>query len=350
MICLGAALASYGIDLAIHAGFGSATLAVLWQGVSVRFGLTYGVASLLVAAAMVAFCLVYDRSQIHVGTILYQIVYTFAIDFFRTRVYYTESVVLNFGIMLLGIAVGYFTAQMFLMRSVKVFYKKSLIGFAAFTLAVVVSLGLTILDPVGLTRWVPDSEDVQSVWLEQSHRNAELTDPQLLENIEKFHRAVVGNYRGPENVGDERIRLTYNLKNGRTVHREYWIDNHSEEGEILCPVLSCPELVLREFLSWEDMGRGFTVIYYTDDEHTVSRSHYPELMECIIKDCQEGNLPQYWWDWNDVDTVMELTLSHDFGLYSYQFCHLTITDRAVHTANWLRQQEFYQSWQEYHNT
>ena len=105
MICLGAALASYGIDLAIHAGFGSATLAVLWQGVSVRFGLTYGVASLLVAAAMVAFCLVYDRSQIHVGTILYQIVYTFAIDFFRTRVYYTESVVLNFGIMLLGIAV-----------------------------------------------------------------------------------------------------------------------------------------------------------------------------------------------------------------------------------------------------
>ena len=105
MICLGAALASYGIDLAIHAGFGSATLAVLWQGVSVRFGLTYGVASLLVAGAMVAFCLVYDRSQIHVGTILYQIVYTFAIDFFRTRVYYTESVVLNFGIMLLGIAV-----------------------------------------------------------------------------------------------------------------------------------------------------------------------------------------------------------------------------------------------------
>ena len=78
---------------------------MLWQGVSVRFGLTYGVASLLVAAAMVAFCLVYDRSQIHVGTILYQIVYTFAIDFFRTRVYYTESVVLNFGIMLLGIAV-----------------------------------------------------------------------------------------------------------------------------------------------------------------------------------------------------------------------------------------------------
>ena len=105
MICLGAALASYGIDLAIHAGYGSATLAVLWQGVSVRFGLSYGAASLLVAAAMVAFCLVYDRSQIHVGTILYQIVYTFAIDFFRTRVYYTESAVLNFGIMLLGIAV-----------------------------------------------------------------------------------------------------------------------------------------------------------------------------------------------------------------------------------------------------
>ena len=105
MICLGAALASYGIDLAIHAGYGSATLAVLWQGVSVRFGLSYGAASLLVAAVMVAFCMVYDRSQIHVGTIFYQIVYTFAIDFFRTRVYYTENPVIDFGIMLLGIAI-----------------------------------------------------------------------------------------------------------------------------------------------------------------------------------------------------------------------------------------------------
>lgn len=281
---------------------------------------------------------------------VFLISYTFAMAAFFQMTYELFIGDQGWVFMLLGIAVGYFTAQMFLTRSVKVFYKKSLIGFAAFTLAVVVSLGLTVLDPVGLTRWVPDSEDVQSVALEQNYRNAELTDPELLENIEKFHRAVVGNYRGPENVGDERIRLTYNLKNGRTVQREYWIDNHSEEGEILCPVLSCPELVLGEFLHWEDMGAAFYITYYKDEECLLYRSLIPELMECIIKDCQEGNLPQYWWDWNDVDTVMELTLSHDFGLYSYQFCHLTITDRAVHTANWLRQQEFYQSWQEYHNT
>jgi hypothetical protein len=281
---------------------------------------------------------------------VFLISYTFAMAAFFQMTYELFIGDQGWVFMLLGIAVGYFTAQMFLMRSVKVFYKKSLIGFAAFTLAVVVSLGLTVLDPVGLTRWVPDSEDVQSVWLEQNHRNAELTDPQLLETIEKFHEAVVGNYRGPENVGDERIHLAYNLKNGRTVHREYQIDNHSEEGEILRPVLSCPELVLGEFLHWEDMGASFYITYYNEEECLVYRSLFPELMECIIKDCQEGNLPQYWWDWNDVDTVMELTLRHDAGQYSYQYCHLTITDRAVHTANWLRQQAFYQSWKEYHNT
>ena len=33
-VVIGSVIAAFGIDLAIYAGFGGATLAVLWQGVS----------------------------------------------------------------------------------------------------------------------------------------------------------------------------------------------------------------------------------------------------------------------------------------------------------------------------
>ncbi|MFR5869823.1 MAG: hypothetical protein ACLUFF_06115, partial [Acutalibacteraceae bacterium] len=76
IIVVGSVIAAYGITLAMYAGFGGATLTVLWQGLSKTFSLSIGMASFVVAAAMVLFVLFYDRRQIHIGTVLYQIVYS----------------------------------------------------------------------------------------------------------------------------------------------------------------------------------------------------------------------------------------------------------------------------------
>ena len=71
-VVIGSVIAAFGIDLAIYAGFGGATLAVLWQGVSYVLHITLGQASFVVAVGMIVFCLFYDRNQIYLGTI-YQI-------------------------------------------------------------------------------------------------------------------------------------------------------------------------------------------------------------------------------------------------------------------------------------
>ena len=76
VIIIGSVIAAYGITLALYAGFGGATLAVLWQGISGTFHVSIGAASFIVAVIMILFVLIYDRSQIHIGTILYQIVYS----------------------------------------------------------------------------------------------------------------------------------------------------------------------------------------------------------------------------------------------------------------------------------
>lgn len=105
LIILGSIISAYGIVLAINAGFGGATLAVLWQGISNKLNVTLGISSLIVSLVMILFCLFYDRSQIHVGTIIYQVFYSLFTDIFKPLVFYTDYKIINFIIMLVGILI-----------------------------------------------------------------------------------------------------------------------------------------------------------------------------------------------------------------------------------------------------
>lgn len=69
-VIAGSIISAYGITLAIGAGFGGATLAILWQGLTNVTGMTIGTSSLVVAVAMIIFALFYDKKQINVGTSL----------------------------------------------------------------------------------------------------------------------------------------------------------------------------------------------------------------------------------------------------------------------------------------
>ena len=66
ILVIGSIIAAYGITLALYAGFGGATLAVLWQGLARTFHISIGAASFVVALGMILFALIYDKSQIHI--------------------------------------------------------------------------------------------------------------------------------------------------------------------------------------------------------------------------------------------------------------------------------------------
>ena len=103
IIAVGSVMAAYGITLALYAGFGGATLAVLWQGLSETFHISIGMASFVVALGMILFVLIYDRTQIHIGTALYQIIYSVCVDLFADCHVYSSHAWINFLIMLLGV-------------------------------------------------------------------------------------------------------------------------------------------------------------------------------------------------------------------------------------------------------
>lgn len=103
VIIVGSVIAAYGITLALYAGFGGATLAVLWQGISKTTHISIGMASFLVALGMILFVLIYDRPQIHIGTIIYQVVYSGCVDLFANCHRYSSHMWINFMIMLVGV-------------------------------------------------------------------------------------------------------------------------------------------------------------------------------------------------------------------------------------------------------
>lgn len=103
IIVIGSIIAAYGITLALYAGFGGANLAVLWQGISRTFHISIGMASLIVAIIMIVFSFFYDRSQIHIGTIIYQLVYSLCVDLFANAHVYSTHLWVNALIMLLGV-------------------------------------------------------------------------------------------------------------------------------------------------------------------------------------------------------------------------------------------------------
>ncbi|MFV0574916.1 MAG: YczE/YyaS/YitT family protein [Vibrio sp.] len=113
LIIIGSIISAYGIDLAIHAGFGGATLAVPWQGMAKTFNITIGQASFIIAAMMIVFCWFYDRKQLHVGTILYQVVYSIFVDVFTGHLWYSDSMYVNFILMLLGIIIFTFGTALY---------------------------------------------------------------------------------------------------------------------------------------------------------------------------------------------------------------------------------------------
>ena len=98
IIVLGSMLAAYGITLALYAGFGGATLAIVWQGMSKTFHISIGMASLIVALIMIVFVFFYDRSQLNIGTILYQLVYSFCV------------VIMILGVMLFAVGTGFYAS------------------------------------------------------------------------------------------------------------------------------------------------------------------------------------------------------------------------------------------------
>ena len=248
----------------------------------------------------------------------------------------------------IGLLVGFFTGQMLLMRTTRIFVKETFIGAAVLIAATFISLVLTTLDPLGVTRWVPQANEVAKVEVQSHSGNLEAADGEDLERLLTFHQTVLDNREEQSSVKVAYgTQITYTMKDGRTVRRYYVVPAMGTAHLVLEPMLSRPEVVLGNLYdNWDSISGGVDLYTSNDvDVHISDRSRWEALMNAIVQDCLEGNMIQddyfhggqqdnYFlsFSWRTVD---------ELGDEHYEYLRLEIYDEAVHTLAWLEQQYWY---------
>ncbi len=149
---------------------------------------------------------------------------------------------------LIGFAIGFFTGRMLLEKKVNIFRGKTFLAFGVLLAVFGITVGLTKLDPAGVTRYVPEIEDVKQVQISPNHARyyyehsqCILTEQADIEAITKIHRELVDNRKASK---DSALRITYTLQSGRTVERQYYVDMQSDAAEVLRGYYSSPQYIL----------------------------------------------------------------------------------------------------------
>lgn len=154
--------------------------------------------------------------------------------------YYAADIVAEsarYVFLLLGFAIGFFTGRMLLERKVNVFRLKNLLAFGALVAVFGITVGLTWLDPVGVTRYVPRAQQVKQVTVSPyasryylGYKGRVLEAQEDIETVVKIHEDLT---RDRSMDGNMALRLSYELENGTVVERSYTIDVQEQPAQIL---------------------------------------------------------------------------------------------------------------------
>ena len=168
------------------------------------------------------------------------------------------------GCLLPSVFLGYFLAEMIVRRTVKVF-RGAWRGFFI-TAGVLAVLACAVgFDVFGYETRVPAAEEIREVRL-SGHADGLLTEPELVDRALSLHRGCVALRDQDvewESYYTETIR--YELKNGRTIRRQYRIDETmNRELEALCnepASISARMRTLRDQIDEESFNSATLIAY-----------------------------------------------------------------------------------------
>ena len=230
-----------------------------------------------------------------------------------------------------GLIVGYFVVQMLLQRTVRVFRKKAFAACAAIGGTLLLSILLTSLDPLGITRWTPKPEKVESIILSDYYhydfnsgynRNAQtITNPALIGELVQIHELLLEEGEPDYSPRHGAIHLTYRMTDGRTVERRYYYDLTGTAGQKLKRFFGAPEFILG-YTDWEEYLSSVQRVYVEDMEFSGDAAK--TLLAAIKADCEAGNMMQNrkhdaYYSWVEIQTG-----EYHTSVSIYYDCHNTI--------------------------
>lgn len=201
-----------------------------------------------------------------------------------------------------GLIIGFFGSLMLLERRLKVFRKKTFLGFVAMVLGVSLSLLAIHCDWLGIESWTPRADRVASVTVSNRNRyeyyyyydylgNLEVTleDPADIERIIAAHEDILD--RLNETIGNggnrHRVTLTYKMKSGRTVVRSYAAPASGKNYEIVRQYLYQADSLLG-FTNAKEAAKSMAYMYCAKGQ--VPEALYETVLEALQRDCAKGQV------------------------------------------------------------
>jgi len=241
----------------------------------------------------------------------------------------------------IGFVVGFFTGQMLLKRTVKVFKGKVLLRFAIFAAVMSLAVTLLILDPMGYKTRVPEPSEVVRVEISDDYSvvlatngSSKWEESLLLEEQEdiaaiiELHREVVRRQGDISGQSVTSLRLCYTLQNGRQVTRVY---NYCVPAAPLAKFFSRPEYVLGYEGDQDAYLASVSRVKLSNGELTGKAAR--ELLTAVIADCEAGTMAQMGIYHNDVSKLVTWVEIYTDGIYT----NLAIYDNAENTVAWLKE-------------
>lgn len=280
--------------------------------------------------------------------------------------------------LMIGFGIGFFTGLMLLHKKVNVFRKKAWLTLGVFSVLFTGTLVITAWDPFGVVEFVPAPQKVQSATISQGYadlffdftplESVVLETPEELELLEQLHKTFLSE----EDVEDSyvttgELTISYKLKDGRQVNRQYDIPRYSKAPEQLRVLLSRLDM-------FEDTQflKNVVSVYYSDDtdvvglpgalprvqianpsrygkdfhfgsaldvQHTVTGSMDQDAMalglwDAIWQDCLAGNTAQDWDYHSQREGELEIEYLNEDGEIETEY--FSVYEECTHTIEYLK--------------
>ena len=286
---------------------------------------------------------------------IFLITYTFAMGalvFDFMELFWGRDV--EYGFLVVGLVIGWFTGWMLLERTVKIFIPKVLVGFAVFGVLFGGSIAMTMMDPAGITTYIPEDARIENVSmyfmddqyfyeLGQPQDGWYITDPAEIDMVQNLHSQMID--ANSEDSGEIiRVYVRYVLNNGIRIYREYDLAAGSPAAEAVKPFFNDVRAVF-DTADWEQVKNALMQVqlytYYDNDIITIQGEEQMQgLLAAMEADCREGNMTQhhhYHRDQNQIysiDVTWGIERDENTGADARNE-HINIYEDCAHTISYL---------------
>jgi len=265
--------------------------------------------------------------------------------------------------------IAYYIGAMIMERTVKVFSKKKLLPLLGCSVFYVLFCLAVKFDICNIERYVPDFKDVEWIDVSVGGNNVQLYPGQddelinqiigcqqyIIANEDQFSQNYRNNWSSDENYYYSNFYITYTLKDGREISRNYYVSCPEEDlynNPIYAPYLNLsntPELLVKLLHS----NDGYKIDYmYVNIENngestgdTIEGNRMNTIRDAIFKDAMNGNWRPCDNSWKEVYSNeplyiyinMEFTRESksyyraDYSYTSYEYVDVYVTSKMTNT-------------------